>query len=257
MDLALTDRTVVITGAASGIGLASLRAFAAEGARVLAVDVNADGLASALAGLPTARVKPFVADVTDPAQVAAMVQEAVSGFGRLDVMFSNAGGAIPTPTDAQDLADYRRIMALNLDAVYFAVHASLPVMLAQGRGCFLTTSSGAGMNAATGLAIYGAAKAGVISLMKSIATEYGGRGIRANTIAPGPMDTPPVRAWLGTFDDGLARFAGQVPSGRLGTGEDIARAAVFLASDAAEFINGAVVPVDGAVHARLASPQID
>jgi NAD(P)-dependent dehydrogenase (short-subunit alcohol dehydrogenase family) len=113
------------------------------------------------------------------------------------------------------------------------------------------------MNAATGLAIYGAAKAGVISLMKSIATEYGHRGIRANTIAPGPMDTPPVRGWLNTFEDGLARFARQVPSGRLGTPEDIARAAVFLASDAADFINGAVVPVDGAVHARLSSPQID
>ena len=257
MELGLRDKVVVITGAASGIGLASLRAFAAEGARVLAVDISAGSLATAVEELPAGRVKAHVADVTDADQVQTLVAHAVASFGRLDVMFSNAGGATPTPTEQQGLADYRHIMALNLDAVYYAIHAALPVMLAQGAGCFLTTSSGAGMNAATGLTVYGAAKAGVISLMKSIATEYGGRGIRANTIAPGPMDTPPVRAWLGTFEDGLARFARQVPSGRLGTGEDIARAAVFLASDAAEFINGAVVPVDGAVHARLASPQID
>jgi len=257
MDLLLADKTVVITGAASGIGRASLHAFVAEGARVLAADIDAGALAASVAGLPAGRVRSRVTDVTDPAQVRAMVEDCVSAFGSIDVMFSNAGGAIPTPTEQQDLADYRRIMALNLDAVYYAIHAALSAMLAQGRGCFLSTSSGAGMNAATGLAIYGAAKSGVISLTRSIATEFGGRGIRANAIAPGPMDTPPVRAWLGTFDDGLARFARQVPSGRLGTAEDIARAAVFLASDAAEFINGAVIPVDGAVHARLASPQID
>lgn len=257
MDLQLRDRSVVITGAASGIGLASLGAFVAEGARVLAVDVDARALEAAVAGLPADRVRSSVADVTDPEQVRAMVDDAVAAFGRLDVMFSNAGGAIPTPTDHESLADYRRVMALNLDAVYYAIHAALPVMLAQGRGCFLSTSSASGMNATTGLTVYGAAKAAVISLMKSVGTEYGARGIRANTIAPGPMDTPGLRAWLNTFEDGPARFSRQVPSGRLGTAEDVARAAVFLASDAAEFINGAVVPVDGAIHARLASPQID
>lgn len=257
MELGLRDKVVVITGAASGIGLASAQAFAAEGARVLAVDMNAAALAAAAQELPADRVRAHVADVTDAEQVQKMVALAAAAFGRLDVMFSNAGGATPTPTERQGIADYRRIMALNLDAVYYAIHAALPVMLAQGSGCFLSTSSGAGMNAATGLTVYGAAKAGVISLMKSIATEYGARGIRANTIAPGPMDTPPVRAWLGSFDDGLARFASQVPSGRLGTAQDIARAAVFLAGEAAGFINGAVLPVDGAVHARLSSPQID
>ncbi len=257
MDLGLRDKSVVITGAASGIGLASVRAFAAEGARVLAVDIAAGQLEAALATLPAGQVTAHVADVADAGQVQAMVAHAATAFGRLDVMFCNAGGAMPTPTEQQPLADYRRIMALNLDSVYFAIHVALPVMLAQGRGCFLGTTSGAGMNAVEGLAVYGAAKAGVISLMRSIATEYGGRGIRANAISPGPMDTPPVRAWLDTYDDGLARYARQVPSGRLGTAEDIARTAVFLASDAADYINGAVVPVDGAVHARLASPRID
>jgi meso-butanediol dehydrogenase/(S,S)-butanediol dehydrogenase/diacetyl reductase len=150
MELGLRDKVVIITGAASGIGRASLRAFAAEGARVLAVDINAAQLAAAVEELPAARVKAHAADVTDADQVQTMVAHAVAAFGRLDVMFSNAGGAIPTPTEQQGLADYRRIMALNLDAVYYAVHAALPVMLAQGSGCFLSTSSGAGMNAATG-----------------------------------------------------------------------------------------------------------
>jgi NAD(P)-dependent dehydrogenase (short-subunit alcohol dehydrogenase family) len=257
MDLKLRDKSVIITAAASGIGLATLRAFAAEGARVLAVDINADQLAEAVDSLPGAQVKALVADVTDAAQVGAMVQRACSEFGRLDILYNNAGGATPTPTDAQGIDDYRRIMALNLDSVYFGIHAALPVMLAQGKGCILATTSGAGMNAATGLAVYGAAKAGVINLIRSIATEYGARGIRANAIAPGPMSTPSVRAWLSGFDDGLARFGAQVPSGRLGTGEDIAHAALFLASDLADYINGAVIPVDGAVHARLSSPQID
>lgn len=257
MELGLAGKSVLITGAASGIGLASVEAFAAEGARVLAVDINAGVLHAAIAALGNELVKAQVADVTDAQQVQAAVARAVAEFGRLDVVFANAGGAIPTPTDQQDLEDYRRIMALNHDGVYFAIHAALPVMLAQGKGCFIVTSSGAGLNSAPGLTVYGAAKAGVISMARSIATEYGARGIRANVIAPGPMLTPPVREWLSGIPQGYERFCKQVPSGRMGTAEDIADAALFLASDRAEFVNGVVLPVDGALHARLSSPSLD
>jgi meso-butanediol dehydrogenase/(S,S)-butanediol dehydrogenase/diacetyl reductase len=141
--------------------------------------------------------------------------------------------------------------------VFYGVHAALPVMMRQRSGFILTTSSGAGLNAVADLAIYGAAKAAVINLMRNIAVEYGAMGIRANTIAPGPMDTPGLRTFLATLPGGADPFTSQVPSGRLGTGDDIAAAAVFLASDEASYINGAVLPVDGAVHARLASPRPD
>jgi 3-oxoacyl-[acyl-carrier protein] reductase len=152
---------------------------------------------------------------------------------------------------------YQQIIALNLHSVFYGIRAALPIMLQQQRGTILSTTSGAGLNAVSGLAAYGAAKAGVISLMKSIAVEYGRSGIRANAISPGPMDTPGLRAWLDTFPDGAARYGRQVPSGRLGTAQDIANVAVFLASDAAAFLNGAVIPVDGAIHARLATPGLD
>jgi len=118
----------------------------------------------------------------------------------------------------------------------------------------LNTSSGAGLGAVNGLTTYGAAKAGVQALSRGIAAEYGKQGIRANTIAPGAMDTPGLRQWADTLEGGFEGFNSRQPSGRCGTAEEIAKAAVFLASDAASFINGATVPVDGAVHAILAAP---
>jgi len=257
MDLGLQGKTVLITGAASGMGLASVEAFAAEGARVLAVDINAAALHAAVDALGNDHVKAQVADVTDAAQMQAAVARAVAEFGRLDVVFANAGGAIPTPTEQQSIEDYRRIMALNHDGVYFAIHAALPVMLAQGKGCFIVTSSGAGLNAAPGLTVYGAAKAGIINMARFIGTVYGARGFRGNVIAPGPLLTQPVREWLAGIPQGYERFCKQVPSGRMGTAEDIADAALFLASDRAEFVTGVVLPVDGALHARFSSPSLD
>ena len=180
-------------------------------------------------------------------------------LGEMDTrdLFSNAGGGRPTPLHQIHPDEYRRLMGLNLDSVYHGVHAALPVMIRQGSGVFLSTTSGAGLAAVPGLAIYGAAKAGIINLMRSVAVEYGPQGIRANTISPGPMDTPALRAWLDTTSGGAVRYAQQIPLRRLGTAEDIASAAVFLASDAASFISGAVLPVDGAIHAQLASPTND
>lgn len=254
----LEQKIAVITGAGSGIGRACALHFAAAGATVAALDIDANS-AAAIARQIDDNGYPAIAmavDVTDADAVQRALAEITARFARLDILFNNAGGAQPQPTETQSLDDYRRIVALNLDSVFYGVHAALPIMLRQGGGTILSTTSGAGLNAVPGLAAYGAAKAGVISLMKSIAVEFGPRGIRANTLSPGPMDTPGLRAWLDTFDDGVNRYARGIPSGRLGSADDIAAAAVFLASDAAAFINGAVLPVDGAIHARLATPEI-
>jgi 3-oxoacyl-[acyl-carrier protein] reductase len=254
----LAGKVAIITGAGSGIGRACAQHFASAGARVVVSDISGDAAAETVGTIVAAGgiALAQTTDATRAEHIQQLIDTTVQQFGRIDILFNNAGGAFPQPTHDMSLDTYRQIIALNLDSVFFGIHAALPIMLRQRAGVILSTTSGAGLNAVAGLAAYGAAKAGVISLMKNIANEYGAQGIRANAIAPGPMDTPGLNAWLGTFENGPARYAAQVPSGRLGTAEDIARAAVFLASDAAEFINGIVLPVDGAIQARLATPQI-
>ena len=161
---------------------------------------------------------------------------------------------MPKPTHQTSAADWRTVIALNLDAVFYGVAAALPVMMRQKSGLILATSSGAGMVRCP-VKPSGAAKAGVINLMRNIAVEYGAMGIRANAIAPGPMATPALLGWLSTLPGGPDAFGRQVPSGRLGTPEDIAAAVAFLCTDEAGYINGAVLPVDGAIHALLSSPK--
>lgn len=252
----LAGKIALITGAGSGIGKASALRFAAEGAEVFVNDLNAAAADAVVTQIRASggRAEPCPADVTDAAAVQAMVDRIVAARGRIDILFNNAGGDQPAPTLELGLERYRAVIALNLDAVFFGTRAVLTPMIRQGGGVILSTSSGAGLNAVDGLTAYGAAKAGVASLMRSIAVEHGRHGIRANTISPGPMDTPALRTFLDTQPGGAAGYAAQVPVGRLGTAEDIAAAAAFLASDDAAFISGAVLPVDGAIHARLAAP---
>jgi 3-oxoacyl-[acyl-carrier protein] reductase len=197
----------------------------------------------------------YIADVTSADQVEGMIADVVNQYGRLDVMFNNAGGAMPKATHELTADDYRSIIALNLDSVFFCTLSALRIMMRQRRGCILSTSSGAGLRAEPNLAAYGAAKAGVINLARNIAVEYGQYGIRSNVITPGLVDTPALRAWLDTLPSGANHFQQQIPSGRLGTAEDIAETALFLVSDEANFINGAVIPVDGGIHAIMASPR--
>lgn len=257
MSYALKHKIAIITGAGSGIGLASALLFSKQGAMVVVNDVDkgkADNTAKMITSAGGIAVS-HVADVTQEKEVSELVKTTVDRFGKLDILFNNAGGAIPKPTHETSPEEYHAILALNLHAAFYAIHEALPVMMHQHSGVILSTSSGAGLNAVFQLAAYGAAKAGIINLTKNIAIEYGRFGIRANVISPGPMDTPGLRAWLDTVPGGAENYARQIPSGRLGTAEDIAHAAAFLVSDEAAFISGAVVPVDGAVHARLATPS--
>jgi NAD(P)-dependent dehydrogenase (short-subunit alcohol dehydrogenase family) len=253
----LQDKIAIITGSGRGIGRACALRYGAEGAVVFVNDVNAANVDKVTTEIIAAggRAVSHPCDVTDPAAVQALVDHAVKDYGRLDVMYANAGGSMPTATHLSSVEDYRRIVALNQDAVYYGIHAALPVFMRQKSGLFLTTASGAGQNGVAELAAYGAAKAAVINLMRVIAVEYGGMGIRANSISPGPMGTELMRSYLATMEGGPAAFEAQVPSGRLGTAEDIAVAAAFLATDEAFFINGVCLPVDGAVSALLASPR--
>lgn len=255
----LAEKITIITGAGSGIGRASALRFAAEGAMVVANDVDADGLAETVEQVTAAggRAVAHLADVTDPDQVDALVDRTVRDLGRLDVMWNNAGGAMPEPTHEMPLERYHRVIDLNMHGVYYGTQAALRVMLPRRSGCILITTSGAGLGSVRGLTAYGMAKAGVVNLGKSIAAEYGHLGIRANVISPGPMASPGFLAWLDSVEGMRARFEAEVPVRRLGTPDDIAHAAVFLASDEASYVSGVVVPVDGGIASQYPSPGPD
>ena len=216
----------------------------------MAADRDAASLESLAAGEPD-RVDAVTIDVTDPAAARLLVDRALERFGRLDVMYANAGGAFPTPFEQSDVDYYRRTIALNLDAVWQAAQASVPVFVENGGGVFLATSSGGGINAVRGLTAYGAAKAGVQSLVKGLALEYGALGVRANAIAPGPIESPGILAWLATRPGGVDEHVKDHPMRRMGKPEEIAAAAAFLASDDASYINGITIPVDGGKQATL------
>lgn len=257
MNSNVIPRSVVITGAGSGIGRASAIAFAAQGDTVVVSDISAEQAAETVAIISNTGGQAVVyrADATDADQIDALVAFACETQGRLDVMFNNAGGAMPAPLHDMTNQQYHHVIALNLHSVFYGSMAALKVMREQASGCILATTSGAGLAAVPGLAVYGTAKAGVINLMRSIAVEYGSNGIRANAISPGAMNTPGLQSWLQTLTGGAAAYEQQIPSARLGTAEEIASAAVFLASDAAAYINGTVLPVDGGTHAKLAAPR--
>jgi NAD(P)-dependent dehydrogenase (short-subunit alcohol dehydrogenase family) len=250
----LAGKVIAVTGAGSGIGRACALRYAAEGAAVVANDVDPEAARRVVVEIEKAggRARAHAGDVTRPETADAIADAAVEAFGRLDVFHNNAGGAMPTPIAATDHARWRRDLDLNLDAVWYGTKAALRVMVPQGKGVILTTSSGAGLGAVYGLSAYGAAKAGVINLMQVVALEYGPKGIRANAICPGTMDTPQLRAWLDA-QPGRDRFAAGIPLGRLGRPDEIAHAAVFLASDEASYVTGAALVVDGGIASTRSS----
>lgn len=254
----LQDKIAVITAAGSGIGRASALRFAADGAIVIASDIDGDSARRTRDMVLAAggRAEAATTDVTSPEQVAALVTGAAERHGRLDILFNHAGGQQPKPTLEISPAEFGKIIDLNLGSMYYGISAALPIMLAQGGGVILSTTSGAGIGAVPGLAPYGAAKAGMISLTRSIAVEFGALGIRANIISPGSMDTAGLNQWLDTLPGGKEDYASQIPIGRLGTADEIASVAAFLVSDDAAYVNGTLVPVDGAAHARLSIPRI-
>jgi 3-oxoacyl-[acyl-carrier protein] reductase len=231
----LDGRVALVTGAASGIGRATARRFAAEGARVVAADLDLAAAQETVADLDSAVA--VAADVCDAGDVKRMVATAVERFGGLDVLHNNAGlPQAATPLNDMARADWDRVIAVNLTAFFLAAQAAAPVMQ---DGVMLVTASIAGRRPRPGMAAYVAAKAGVIGLARALALELAPR-IRVNVINPGPANTPMLEEF------GLSPDVGEVlPLGRLIEPDDIAAAAVYLASDEARAVTGAVFNVDG------------
>jgi 3-oxoacyl-[acyl-carrier protein] reductase len=243
----------VITGAGSGIGQASALEFAREGARVVVADIAAASAETTVQQVRAAggQAEPIIVDVTRYDQVERMVQTAVERFGRLDVLFNNAG--LPQAfTHFEDSTDalFDRIFNVNVKGVFYGCRAAIPQMKAQGGGVILNTASTAGIRPRPGLAVYNASKGAVITLTKSLAVELAPHRIRVVSICPVATDTPMLPGFIGVDQgadeaEGRRRFIGTIPWGRLNRPEDLARAAVFLASADAEMVTGTAFEVDG------------
>ena len=240
----LTGKRALVTAAAQGIGRATAQAFAAEGAHVIATDVNEDKLGE-LSGVPGVDTRRL--DVTDADAVLAIAAD----LGAIDVLFNCAGFVHHGSVLECGESDWDFSFDLNVKSMYFTIRAFLPAMLDAGGGSIINMSSVA--SSIKGIAhrcVYGASKAAVIGLTKSVAADYIGRGIRCNAICPGTVESPSLQARIDAFDDPVeARraFIARQPLGRLGVAEEIAAMAVYLASDESAFTTGTSMVVDGGV----------
>jgi NAD(P)-dependent dehydrogenase (short-subunit alcohol dehydrogenase family) len=246
-------KVALVTGAGSGIGEASAKLFAAEGATVAVADLDGEGALRVAAEIEAAGgiARAFCVDVTDEQAVEAMIGEIVGSFGRLDAAHNNAGIS-GSPAGFADLSldDWNRMITINLTSVFLSMKYELAVMAEQGSGAIVNTSSGAGIVAAPGMPHYTAAKHGVLGLTKCGAQEYARRGIRVNAVLPGSTRTPMIEAFMAASPEVEPMITRSVGRGSLGSPDEIAQAAVWLCSDRASFVNGDSMLVDGATVCR-------
>ncbi|MBH0114584.1 glucose 1-dehydrogenase [Novosphingobium sp. YJ-S2-02] len=241
-------KVALVTGACSGMGLATARAFAKAGAKVVVADIDEAGLKSLADELEAAGAKalPVVCDVADDAQVAAMVDKAVEAFGALDMAYNNAGvQPVPAEMADQQLDDYERVMGINLQGVWSCMRHQLAQMRKQGSGAIVNCSSVGGLVGGKSLGIYYGSKHGVLGLTKSAAMDYASQGIRVNAVCPGTIDTPMVSKMMEEQKEAMDDLMKLQAIGRLGKAEEIAEAVLWLCSDGASFVHGVGLPVDG------------
>lgn len=250
----LDGKVAVVTGAGSGIGEAIARAYAAAGAKVLVADVDMQNGMRVAADLGAAARFRKV-DVTDSADVAAALEDAAETWGSLDVLVNNAGvGFVGSVVETSE-EDFARLMDVNVRGVFHGCRHAVPIMLRQGHGVILNMGSVAGLVGIERRFAYCATKGAVLAMSRQLAVDYAGSGIRCNAIAPGTVHTPFVEGYLRRFhageeDEVRRRLHARQPVGRMGRPEEIAALAVYLASDEAVFVTGAVFPIDGGWTAR-------
>jgi NAD(P)-dependent dehydrogenase (short-subunit alcohol dehydrogenase family) len=250
----LQDRVVVVTGAGSGLGLASARRMAAEGARIVAVDIDE---ATGAAAAKETGGEFVAADVADEDQVRELFDGVAHRHGRIDVAFNNAGIS-PADDDSiltTALEAWRRVQDVNLTSVYLCCKYVLPHMLAAGRGSIINTASFvAVIGSATSQISYTASKGGVLALSRELGVQFARQGVRVNALCPGPINTPLLQELFAADPERAARRLVHVPMGRFGEPEEIAAAVAFLASDDSSFITASEFLVDGGVSGAYVTP---
>jgi NAD(P)-dependent dehydrogenase (short-subunit alcohol dehydrogenase family) len=253
VNISFDGQVALVTGAAAGMGLATARAFAESGAAVVLADVNEDAVRAAADSLIADGHKALAVrcDVADEAQVAALVEQTVATFGRLDAAYNNAG----IQAEATDTADasgeeFDRVMGVNLRGVWNCMKYELRQMREQGSGAIVNCSSIGGLIGLPDRGIYHASKHGVIGLTKSAALEYAARGIRVNAVCPGTIDTPMVARMIESDEGVIKEILKDQPIGRLGRADEIAQAVIWLCSPASSFVVGHALAVDGGYTAH-------
>ncbi len=254
MNLRLEGRVATVTGGASGIGLATVRRLAAEGARVVVADVDADAGKAAADEVSGTFVR---CDVTDEADVRGLFETAVETYGRLDIAFNNAGISPPDDDSILDTAldAWRRVQEVNLTSVYLCCKHAIPHMQRQGKGSIINTASFvAVMGAATSQISYTASKGGVLAMSRELGVQFAREGIRVNALCPGPVNTPLLQELFAKDPERAQRRLVHVPMGRFAEPEEIAAAVAFLASDDSSFMTASTFLVDGGISGAYVTP---
>jgi NAD(P)-dependent dehydrogenase (short-subunit alcohol dehydrogenase family) len=252
----IQDRVAVITGGCSGIGLATVRRFVEEGAKVVVGDVNDEAGAALVEELGEVATYVHV-DVTSKDEVDALFQAAKDTYGSVDIAFNNAG--ISPPEDDSildtDLEAWRKVQEVNLTSVYLCCKAALPYMLEQKRGSIINTASFvAVMGAATSQISYSASKGGVLSMTRELGVQFAREGVRVNALCPGPVNTPLLQELFAKDPERAARRLVHVPMGRFGEPDEMAAAVLFLASDDSSFMTANTFLVDGGISGAYVTP---
>jgi NAD(P)-dependent dehydrogenase (short-subunit alcohol dehydrogenase family) len=250
----LDDKVAIITGAVSGIGRASAIRFASEGATVVVADLNETEGAEFARGIGATFV---TVDVADEESVKAMYETVIARHGGLDILFNNAGIS-PADDDSiltTELAAWQRVQDVNLTSVYLCCKYGIPHLLARGGGSIINTASfEAVMGSATSQISYTASKGGVLALSRELGVQFAREGIRVNALCPGPVNTPLLQELFAKDPERAARRLVHIPAGRFAEPEEIAGAALFLASDDSSFVNASTFLVDGGIHGAYVTP---
>jgi meso-butanediol dehydrogenase/(S,S)-butanediol dehydrogenase/diacetyl reductase len=250
------DKIVIVTGGGSGIGAATVRRFHQEGAITVISDRSAERGEAFAAELGNDRAHYRRADVSNPSEIADLVENVVATFGRLDILINNAGiGNLAAAADIE-LEDWHRVIDVDLNGVFYGCRAALPIMRAQGGGVIVNTASASGLAGDFGFAAYNAAKGAVVNFTRAAAVDHAADGIRVNAVCPGPVGKTAIMDSIGGIPGAIAAWQERVPMGRFAEPEEIANVIAFLASNEASFMTGANVTVDGGLTAHTGQPNL-